>query len=250
MDEALDIFLLTYRSTPNPAVPECKSPSQAMFGRQIRTCFELLHPPPVRLPRLDDGSESKRRFFERKDPVYAKLYTKNEWRWTPGIICERVGDVTYNVWVEDRKLVHSHINQLRSRTEDSSARDPHEEVVKSQRPLPLHILLDAVNLSQPVEATPECSTLISPRATPVPVTPASSSQPASATLDDTVVRASSTPKQNLPLESATSSLPSPTSSTTSTEFESAVEADPVDTLPRRSSRVRRAPQWFDPYHLF
>ncbi|XP_058816916.1 uncharacterized protein K02A2.6-like [Topomyia yanbarensis] len=36
IQQALDIFLLTYRSTPNRALPDQKSPSEVMFGRKIR----------------------------------------------------------------------------------------------------------------------------------------------------------------------------------------------------------------------
>ncbi|XP_062703621.1 uncharacterized protein K02A2.6-like [Aedes albopictus] len=115
MQEALDIFLLTYRSTPNRALPDQKSPSEVMFGRKIRTCLELLRPPPVRTPVPTSNNSKQPRSFHRDDPVYAKLHIRNGWKWVPGKIIEKIGDVMYNVWVENRRMLRSHINQLRSR---------------------------------------------------------------------------------------------------------------------------------------
>ncbi|XP_062537823.1 uncharacterized protein K02A2.6-like [Armigeres subalbatus] len=41
MQDALDLFLLTYRSTPNPSAPSGLSPAEAMFGRRIQTTNKL-----------------------------------------------------------------------------------------------------------------------------------------------------------------------------------------------------------------
>ncbi|XP_058814254.1 uncharacterized protein K02A2.6-like [Topomyia yanbarensis] len=57
IQEALDIFLITYRTTPNPATPEGKSPSEAMFGRKIRTSLDLLCPSTV--PAVESTIEAK-----------------------------------------------------------------------------------------------------------------------------------------------------------------------------------------------
>ncbi|XP_062542361.1 uncharacterized protein K02A2.6-like [Armigeres subalbatus] len=45
LHEALDIFLLVYRSTPNRQVVDGKSPSESIFGRRIHTNLDLLRPP-------------------------------------------------------------------------------------------------------------------------------------------------------------------------------------------------------------
>ncbi|XP_062713327.1 uncharacterized protein K02A2.6-like [Aedes albopictus] len=67
--EALDDFLLTYRTTTNRQVDEGKSPSEAMFGRRIKTSLDLLRPPPERPP--SDEKEGNRRSFSAHDAVYA-----------------------------------------------------------------------------------------------------------------------------------------------------------------------------------
>ncbi|TNN20414.1 Retrovirus-related Pol polyprotein from transposon 17.6, partial [Schistosoma japonicum] len=37
--QVIDKFLMSYRETPNPAVPKGKSPAESMFGRKVRTIF-------------------------------------------------------------------------------------------------------------------------------------------------------------------------------------------------------------------
>ncbi|XP_062704096.1 uncharacterized protein K02A2.6-like [Aedes albopictus] len=90
LQEALDVFLLVYRTTPNRQVVDGKSPSEAMFGRRIRTNLDLLRPPPVSSAvAAEPEQDSQKRRFAAHDLVYAKLFTKNKWRWAPGVVCER-----------------------------------------------------------------------------------------------------------------------------------------------------------------
>ncbi|XP_053699240.1 uncharacterized protein K02A2.6-like [Sabethes cyaneus] len=80
------------------------------------------------------------RQYSRGDYVYTKIFIKNQWHWTSGKILERVGHVMYNVLVNDRKLVRSHINQIR---------DCNTHMSKKHKQLPLSILLDDWNTSIP-----------------------------------------------------------------------------------------------------
>ncbi|XP_055623649.1 uncharacterized protein K02A2.6-like [Toxorhynchites rutilus septentrionalis] len=116
IQNALDIFLMTYRTTPNVSAPEGKSPSEVMFGRRLRTSLDLLRPPAVR----ETISETVPRSFKQGDAIYAKVHSKNSWRWAPGVILERVGQVMFNVWIESSRMIRSHINQLRNRTESGA----------------------------------------------------------------------------------------------------------------------------------
>ncbi|XP_055590830.1 uncharacterized protein K02A2.6-like [Uranotaenia lowii] len=235
ISEALCTFLLTYRSTPNPATPEGKSPSEAMFCRPIRTSLDLLRPP----VHSENPPAELNRSFQNHDPVYAKVFSRNQWHWTPGTIVERIGNVMFNVRLENGKLVRSHLNQLRNRTPSGPTNSP------KPSQLPLTILLDAWNL-------PEPSTRASTSAQSSPPSTAhgrSASQPTST--PNTVVRE---PRQSpdippmSPLPS-TSSTTSPSSSSDTVEFQSAIEQTAVH-LPRRSSRTRRPPIRFDPYQLY
>ncbi|XP_055529473.1 uncharacterized protein K02A2.6-like [Wyeomyia smithii] len=143
IQEALDLFLLKYRSTPNPAVVGGVSPSEAMFGRRIRTNLELLRPPTDRQQAEQEEDQQKPRSFNKKDPVYVKVYNRNSWSWVPGTIVEQIGGVMYNVRTEKRRLVRSHVNQLRKRL--PSAESFEETSGLPSNPLPLDVLLSAWN---------------------------------------------------------------------------------------------------------
>ncbi|XP_053685884.1 uncharacterized protein LOC128735423 [Sabethes cyaneus] len=172
----------------------------------------------VQSTAMNIGS-SKARSFNPKDSVYAGIYANNKWSWFPGTVVERIGTVMYNIWMDNRKLVRSHINQLRQR-------DAPRTTTKAQakQGLPLSILLDEWKLSMPASATPqavrlsETEVLEQSRSTIVPTSPA-----------------------------ASASGLSTSASSPSTAFESAADSSPAVQLPRRSSRIRRPPRRFQPY---
>ncbi|XP_055623717.1 uncharacterized protein K02A2.6-like [Toxorhynchites rutilus septentrionalis] len=237
IEEALDVFLLTYRSTPSRALPDQKSPSEIMFGRKIRTCLELLRPPPVRVPVPTDDDRKQPRSFNRNETVYAKLHGRTGWKWAPGVVVEKIGDVMYNVWVEDRRMLRSHINQLRSRLAAGAIpKQPTVHATLNQHSLPLDILLDAWDL---------------PSQSPGPSSPEPVSSAERTMVGSGPTLATSTPRHEVSafVPSSASSL-STTTTPTSTEFESAVEVELAVDIPRRSSRLRRPPVRFDPYHLY
>ncbi|XP_055543387.1 uncharacterized protein K02A2.6-like [Wyeomyia smithii] len=80
--QALNTFLLTYRTSPNPNVPDGKSPAEAMYGRPIRTSLELLRPPRRSVPQPVSESPALRT-FNKEDKVFAKVYASNKWTWVP-----------------------------------------------------------------------------------------------------------------------------------------------------------------------
>ncbi|XP_055543483.1 uncharacterized protein K02A2.6-like [Wyeomyia smithii] len=82
IQKALDLFLLKYRSTSNPAVSGGVSPSEALFGRRIRSNLEMLRPPADR-QHAEQENQQKPRRFNKKDPVYVKVYNRNSWSWAP-----------------------------------------------------------------------------------------------------------------------------------------------------------------------
>ncbi|XP_039447993.1 uncharacterized protein K02A2.6-like [Culex pipiens pallens] len=146
LQETLDVFLATYRSTPS-GTTEQKSPSELLFGRQMRTTLDLLRPPPTPVAEMKTTAENdQRREFAPGDLVYAKVHKRNDWYWEAGKVIERLGSVNYNVWLDGQRsgLIRSHINQLRPRHEsaDSSARG---RAVN----LPLDILLGEFGFAQP-----------------------------------------------------------------------------------------------------
>nr|XP_029718861.1 uncharacterized protein LOC115261394 [Aedes albopictus] len=213
-----------------------------MFGRKIRTSFELLRPPPVRTPVPTSNDSKQPRYFHRDDPVYAKLHVRNGWKWVPGKIIEKIEDVMYNVWVENRRMLRSHINQLRSRmATDTTPMQSAGQVTSRQHSLPLDILLGAWNLSSHSPSTPTSA------APPIAPRSVSVSSPEPTPIGSEPACASSMPRHELPAVPSTSSS-SPTS--TSTDFESAIKVEPMVELPRRSSRTRRPPVRFDSNQLY
>ncbi|XP_065083396.1 uncharacterized protein K02A2.6-like [Ochlerotatus camptorhynchus] len=237
--EALDIFLLTYRTTPNRQVEDGKSPSEAMFGRRIRTSLDLLRPPPARPPIEPNPDDEVRRSFSAHDPVYAKVYSNNKWRWAPGVVCGKIGKVMYTVWVEDRRMVRAHVNQLRSR----GGTPVSNRTSQSSAP-PLDVLLDAWSIPR--------TTLVpaAPSPLPGPLTSPDLPNPQAPNAESTPLPPVSSLSSSLATSSSSSSSSTSTSAA-SPEFASADSgpATPVQ-LPRRSSRIRRPPQWFDPYHHY
>ncbi|XP_041771477.1 uncharacterized protein K02A2.6-like [Anopheles merus] len=135
LQEALDLFLQTYRTTPNPQLEQNKTPAEVMFGRPIRTCFDLLRPPRKIQHDFREGNE---RSFERDDLVYAKAYSRNNWHWVPGRVIRKRGNVTYEVLTGHRSVIR-HINQLKRRGPLNSQGPMTERF----NPLPLDVLLDS-----------------------------------------------------------------------------------------------------------
>ncbi|XP_062557746.1 uncharacterized protein K02A2.6-like [Armigeres subalbatus] len=223
-DEILETFLLAYRSTPNRSAPEGLSPSEHMFGRRIRTCLELLRPPTKQQPSAPvqvDPNKPNLRTFNTSDPVYVKIYSKNAWNWVPGKIVEKLGHVMYNVLTEKRRLVRSHLNQLRSRI---FHQDSGNSVSPGSKQRQLDLLLDIWDLQ--------------------PLNRVSNEVSASRSNSSDVIR---TPSLSPPVSPAISSDPSSSSSTTtSSSFESAAASTPTvqPAIPRRSSRTRRPPARF------
>ncbi|XP_055622875.1 uncharacterized protein K02A2.6-like [Toxorhynchites rutilus septentrionalis] len=124
LDEALNTFLLCYRSTPCRSAPGGKSPAELLLGRPLRTSFELLRPPSKfnknnslkQNQQFNTKHGAKEKCFDVQDQVYAQVHRGNDWNWVPGVIVERVGTVIYNVWIpQQQQLIRSHSNQLRKR---------------------------------------------------------------------------------------------------------------------------------------
>lgn len=67
--------------------------------------------------QFDRAHGAKEKLFQPKDKVYASVFKgKNKFKWIPGEVIERVGNVIYNVLLSDGKLIRAHANQLRKRS--------------------------------------------------------------------------------------------------------------------------------------
>ncbi|XP_040168903.1 uncharacterized protein K02A2.6-like isoform X1 [Anopheles arabiensis] len=160
LEEAIDTFLLCYRSTPCRSSPEGKSPAEHIYKRPIRTALELLRPPSSSHKVHDNKQEkqfnlkhgAKKRHYSPQDLVWAKVYHNNKWSWAHGQVIGQIGSVLYNVWLSStRKLIRSHCNQLRSRHEAEVSQQ--EQLAITDVQIPLAILLDNCGLNEEVETT-------------------------------------------------------------------------------------------------
>ncbi|XP_055588877.1 uncharacterized protein K02A2.6-like [Uranotaenia lowii] len=116
-NESLQTFLQVYRSTPS-RVLNGSSPAELMIGRKIRTILNLLdHDQPTH-SKADQGPRPHK--LTTGAAVYAKLYRNNSsWKWVPGKILEVIGNVNFNILLEEhhgrRKLIRSHVDQVKLR---------------------------------------------------------------------------------------------------------------------------------------
>lgn len=148
--QKLQLFLSSYRSTPNKNAPEGKSPSEILTGRKMKTTLDLIKPP-NRRPLLHNQKMEQQfnrrhgaveRSFTPGELVLAKVYQHNKSSWMPGKIIEKIGSVNYNVYLDVGKLIRSHTNQLIRRVEEGEFRTTDE--VRNQ---PMVELFTAFDLS-------------------------------------------------------------------------------------------------------
>ena len=120
----LSSFLLKYRSTPHSVTGE--TPSMLFLGRQVKTLLDLLKPcveVKVRNRQADqkkshDG-HCRAREFEVGDLVMAEVHVGNATEWKPASVIQRTGLVSYVVQLDGGTQKRCHVDQLRSRLEQS-----------------------------------------------------------------------------------------------------------------------------------
>ena len=116
----LDQFLFKYRVTPNSTTGI--SPSEIMFGRQVRTLFDLLRPSEQIADKVVQKQLEMKKYYNSHSPRQLDL-TMNEKvkirnfgkgpKWKDATILRRTGAVTYRCKVvPDDIIVKSHLNQI------------------------------------------------------------------------------------------------------------------------------------------
>lgn len=133
MQEVLDVFLATYRTTPNDRVAG-RTPAELFMGRKLRTTLDLLHPPPKQPTERDKAMErqfnvkqgARHRSFVIGQPVFARHHHSKSWK--AGRVINARG-VVYVVMHEDGQRQRYHANQLRPRAVSNELRDPYAVVM-------------------------------------------------------------------------------------------------------------------------
>ncbi|KHN83184.1 Uncharacterized protein K02A2.6, partial [Toxocara canis] len=116
--EIMDIFLRTYRTTPNASLPEHRTSAEFFLGGSPRTSLDMLKPLPVQPPECNSKKEQQ---FNRHhgarclqfhiiDIIFARHRQGQNWR--PGVINERIGGRLYQVQMADGTITRFHVNHL------------------------------------------------------------------------------------------------------------------------------------------
>nr|XP_029727985.1 uncharacterized protein LOC115266158 [Aedes albopictus] len=166
-----------------------------MFGCKFRTSLDLLRPSTVPAVVSSEETKNTRKAFKIGDWVYAKLYSGNQRSLAPGVVLEPIGRVMFNVWVEDKRIIRSHLKQLRTRTTSSKSST---NSVKSSPKLRLDILVKAWNLSK---QRPKSSAIATPPLLP-PTTPVARVEPSPPGIDEPSQRSTPLPPAAVPVAPA------------------------------------------------
>ena len=123
MEENIQKFLITYRTTPNSAVIDEKSPAELFIGRKLGTPLNDLRKMYAKTKLMFEKMDkqfnkkhgSKEKYYDISEPVYAIHYQNNNTRWVPGKIVKKIGKTIYEVNM-NKKIYVKHVNQLRRRS--------------------------------------------------------------------------------------------------------------------------------------
>ena len=125
VETSLDRFLFRYRITPHSTTG--RSPSELLFGRNLRSHLDLISPHLGSSVRLKQDAQkshhdkhAKHRTFEVHDAVYVRDFPSGK-QWLAGVVVEKKGPLSYVVKLDDGRLVRRHVDHVRNRTIESSA---------------------------------------------------------------------------------------------------------------------------------
>lgn len=122
LDTLILRYVFDYRITPHSTTGI--SPAKLMFGRELRSRFDLLRPQTVdskiqkvQNRQTENYSGSRDAMFDVGDKVNIKDTSVNNNRWLPAIIEEVRGPRSYTCKILGGRSVHRHLNQIIKRTE-------------------------------------------------------------------------------------------------------------------------------------
>lgn len=127
LNAELSKILLAYRRSIHPATG--KSPSMAMFNRQINSRLDLL------LPQNNNNYnfiETTKTFSVGEKVAVRDYLYKTKWRF--GVIDERLGELHYNVKLNDGRIWKRHVDQMRKVGEMLQESEQQENVNISNTP--------------------------------------------------------------------------------------------------------------------
>lgn len=166
--KAVDQFLLRYRITPHTTTG--KSPAELMFGRKVRTVFDLLNPEDALRIKVQNKQEKQKYYHDPKHPrnldlvpqtqVMVRNYSTNTPKWIPADIVDRSGPVSYRCQTSEGGIMRRHSDQILERTKLTNQKTPLPEEKEST---PEHqFIITETNPASPKSALRRSSRAIKP----------------------------------------------------------------------------------------
>ena len=128
IQQQLSRFLFHYRTTPHTVTGV--SPAELLLGRRLRTHLDLMRPSVAsRVARAQDRQKadhdrsSRDRKFEPGSLVFVKNFTAGP-NWLPGCIRSLRGPLSFEVELDDGRVVKRHVDHVRSRRRAPSMDEP------------------------------------------------------------------------------------------------------------------------------
>lgn len=119
MQKKLDQFLFKYRLTPHSTTGV--SPAELMFGRRIRSVFDMLRPTETVAEKVIEKQKQMKSAhtkgkprsttFMPEDKILAQNYGKGS-KWLSGKVKQKTGSVTYKCQLDDGVIIDRHMDQL------------------------------------------------------------------------------------------------------------------------------------------
>ena len=113
-------FLFTYRLTPHTTAG--RSPAELLMGRHLRCHLDVSHPDAAKRVKQNQDRQkaghdvhAKLRCFGAGQPVFVRMFRNNQQSWTPGLIQEARGPLSYRVQLPDGRVIRRHVDHLRRR---------------------------------------------------------------------------------------------------------------------------------------
>ena len=120
----LDRFLFNYRLTPHSATGV--SPAELMLGRRPRCRLDLLWPAEGISAQVFQRQKSQRQNHSTSPrivdipvsaPVMVRDYSTRPSKWSPAVVSEQTGPLSYKCQLNERGVVRRHLDQIHTRSE-------------------------------------------------------------------------------------------------------------------------------------
>lgn len=118
MRKEVSNILLAYRRAIHSTTG--KSPAMMVFGRQIRSRLDFMMPKVC--PKVEDAQPEIKKKFESNDRVAVRDYLSKD-KWKFGVVDKKMGNLHYDVTLDDGRQWKRHADQMRKIGENISQND-------------------------------------------------------------------------------------------------------------------------------